>query len=102
MQVLNRLQYVLQNDLFQPHPEAAAPRNVIKRLIAAAMPFHMTDEVIELAESVASPDMSDAVLIDLFGSVELPSPITWVECAVQGSEGFQVPVGLLLLTSSPP
>lgn len=97
MLVLNRLQYVLQNDLFQPHPEAAAARNVIKRLIAAAMPFHMTDEVIELAESVASPDMSDAVLIDLFGSVELPAPITWVECAVQGSEGFQVPVGLFLV-----
>jgi len=97
MKVLSRLYHVLQNDLFQRHPNAGEPRKIIHQLIRAAMPFDMTDEVIELATDVAPPDLSDEVLVDLFGSVELPAPITWLEFNDLGNDGLGVPVGLLLV-----
>jgi len=97
MQVLSRLHHVLQNGLFQPHPAAGEPREIIYRLIRAAMPFDITDEVIELATEVAPHDLSDEVLVDLFGSVELPSPITWLEFNDRGDDGSVVPVGLLVV-----
>jgi hypothetical protein len=43
MKVLSRLYHVLQNDLFQRHPNAGEPRKIIHQLIRAAMPFDMTD-----------------------------------------------------------
>lgn len=67
------------------------------RLIRSAMPFHMTDEVIELATDVAPHDLNDEVILDLFGSVELPAPITWLEFNDHGDKGSVVPVGLLLV-----
>jgi hypothetical protein len=97
MQVLSRAHNVFQNGLFQPHPKAGEPRAIIHQLIRAAMPFDMTDEVIELAIDVAPHDLSDEVLLDLFGSVELPAPITWLEFNDRGDDGSVVPVGLLLV-----
>lgn len=97
MQVLTRALHVLQNDLFQPHPDSYRSRKIIHHLIRAAMPFEMTDEVIELATDVASDDMSDEVLVDIFGSVELPSPITWIELNEPVDDSYVVPVGLLLV-----
>lgn len=97
MQVLTRAHHVFQNGLFQPHPSGAEIRGHMYRLIRAAMPFDMTDEVIELATEVAPHDLSDEVLLDLFGSVELPAPITWLEFNDRGDDGSVVPVGLLLV-----
>jgi len=95
MQVLSHLHHVLQNGLFQPHPAAGEPREIIYQLIRAAMPFDMTDEVIELATDLAPHDLRPEVLVDLFGSVELPAAITWLEFNDRGDDNSVVPVGLL-------
>lgn len=95
--VYNDVLDAFENGSLIHHPDAEAPWSVVVNLMKGAMPFDMTDEVIEIATDIASPDMSDDHLVDLFRSVELPAPITWLELNDRRHDRSTVRYGLLLL-----